>query len=87
MGLWLSRPTVGVAKSRLFGRFTEPGPEPGDRSDLIHPHTGQPIGTVLRTRRGSKPLFISPGDRIDVPHAEAIVRRCLTGYRLPEPTR
>ncbi|HZW03495.1 MAG TPA: endonuclease V, partial [Anaerolineaceae bacterium] len=66
MGLWLDRPTIGVAKSRLYGRYTEPGLNPGDRSDLFDPRNpGRVIGVVLRTRARSRPLFISPGHRID----------------------
>jgi deoxyribonuclease V len=88
MGLWLERPTIGVAKSFLYGRYTEPGPNPMDSEPLYDKHKPpQIIGTVLRTRLRSKPLFISPGHLIDVDHALDFVKRCCTGYRLPEPTR
>ena len=49
MGLWLDRPTVGVAKSRLYGIHTEVGPKRGDRVDLLDKNTNV-IGAVLRTR-------------------------------------
>lgn len=45
------------------------------------------IGAVIRTRERANPLYISPGHLIDVPHAVELVLRCVTGYRLPEPTR
>jgi deoxyribonuclease V len=45
------------------------------------------IGAVLRTRPGTNPLYVSPGHLIDVPHAVDFVLRCVTRYRLPEPTR
>src|SRR5215475_6782453 len=32
MGLWLERPTIGVAKSRLVGRHAEVGLQRGDRT-------------------------------------------------------
>jgi deoxyribonuclease V len=86
MGLWLERPSIGVAKSRLYGRHAEVGPSPGDRQDLLD-KDGTIIGTVLRTRERSKPLYISPGNSIDVKHATQFVLDCCTGYRLPEPTR
>jgi deoxyribonuclease V len=86
MGLWLERPTIGVAKSRLYGRHAEVGPRPGDRADLLDNH-GAIIGTVLRTREKSNPLYISPGHLMDVEHATQFVLDCCTGYRLPEPTR
>ena len=86
MGLWLERPTIGVAKSRLYGRHQEVGPNRGDRADLISKN-GTIIGTVLRTRERTNPLYISPGHLIDVEHATQFVLVCCTSYRLPEPTR
>jgi deoxyribonuclease V len=86
MGLWLDRPTIGVAKSRLYGRHTEIGPKHGDRADLLD-KMGNVIGAVLRMRERTNPLYISPGHLIDVEHATQFVLACSTGYRLPEPTR
>lgn len=86
MGLWLERPTIGVAKSRLYGRHTEVGSERGDRADLLD-KKGNVIGTVLRTREKTNPLYISPGHLIDVEHATQFILTCSAGYRLPEPTR
>jgi deoxyribonuclease V len=86
MGLWLERPTIGVAKSRLYGVHTEVGPKRGDRTDLLDKNTNV-IGSVLRSREKTNPLYISPGHLMDVEHAVAFVMACLTGYRLPEPTR
>ena len=86
MGLWLERPTIGVAKSRLYGKHDEVGAARGDRAELLD-RQGNVIGTVLRTRERTNPLYISPGHRIDVQHATEFVLACLTGYRLPEPTR
>ncbi len=86
IGLWLERPTIGVAKSRLFGKHKEVGPKRGDRADLLDNH-GNIIGAILRMREKTNPLYISPGHLIDVEHAVEFVLKCCTGYRLPEPTR
>lgn len=86
MGLWLERPTIGVAKSRLYGLHGEVGPKRGDRADLLDKNTNL-IGAVLRTREKTNPLYISPGHLIDVGHAVEFVMACCTTYRLPEPTR
>jgi deoxyribonuclease V len=48
---------------------------------------GEVIGSVLRTKTGSKPLYISPGHKISTENAVAWVTVCTRGYRLPEPTR
>jgi deoxyribonuclease V len=88
MGLWLECPTIGVAKSRLYGKHAEPGLDRGDRAPLYDEHNPeQVIGAVLRTREKVKPLYISPGHLIDVEHSVAFVMECVTRYRLPEPTR
>lgn len=85
LGVHLDMPSFGVAKSRLSGRFTMPGPKKGDMSALMMGK--ERIGTVLRSRDNVMPLFISPGHKIDIKTATALTIKCLRGYRLPEPTR
>jgi len=88
MGLWLDRPTIGVAKTRLYGHHVEPGRSAGDHVDLRDERDPkQVIGSVLRSQDKSTPLYISPGHLIDVAHAVEFVKRCMTKYRLPETTR
>lgn len=88
MGLWLDRPTIGVAKSRLYGRHVEPGPHAGDEVLLYDQrHPDRVIGAVLRSKERTNPLYISPGHLIDVSHAVEFVKNSISGYRLPEPTR
>lgn len=85
LGLFLNRPTLGCAKSRLIGTFEEPGREKGAFSPLYdHADT---IGAVVRTRTGVKPLFVSPGHLCSLDDAIQWTLRCTTHYRLPEPTR
>jgi deoxyribonuclease V len=85
LGVYLDRPTVGCAKSRLTGSHAEVGPAAGDSAPLVD--RGETIGTVLRSKANSNPLYISVGNKLSLPSAVEIVRRCLRGYRLPEPTR
>jgi deoxyribonuclease V len=85
LGLWLDLPTVGCAKSRLCGEHPEPGTQRGDQVPLRH--EGEEIGAVLTTRDRIKPLFISPGHKIDSATAAELVLACSRRYRLPEPTR
>jgi len=85
LGLFLEVPTIGCAKSRLCGEYAEPGNEAGSASELED--NGEVIGAIVRTRTGVKPLFISIGNRIDLPQAISRVLDCCRGYRLPEPTR
>jgi len=85
LGVLLDLPTIGVAKKRLCGRFEEPGAEKDDWSLLLDRE--ERIGTVLRSKNNTLPLFISPGHRMDQETALAITLSALGRYRLPEPTR
>ena len=85
LGVLTGLPAIGAAKSRLVGEFDEPGRERGARNPLRI--DGEPVGAVLRTRTGVRPLFVSPGHRIGIDTAVALVLECGGGYRLPEPTR
>jgi deoxyribonuclease V len=85
LGLWLGRPCLGCAKSWLVGDYAEPGPAAGDTSPLTI--DAEQVGVVLRSAAGAKPVFVSPGHRIDVAGATAVVRATLSGYRHPAPTR
>ncbi len=84
-GLWLQRPTIGCAKSRLVGVFDPPGPEKGDYSPLYYKN--QKVGSVLRTRTNVKPVFVSPGHLINYVQAREWVLAATTKYKLPETTR
>ena len=89
LGVLLDIPTIGVAKSRLYGEFDIadfPDTIPADIPlyDRARKHI---IGSVVRTKPRTNPLFISPGHKVSVASATRLVRDCLRGYRLPEPTR
>jgi deoxyribonuclease V len=86
MGLLLDLPTIGVAKSPLAVRGEQPGPEPGDWTPWSN-RQGEVLAAAVRTRPRAKPLYVSPGHRIDLPTALRFVLSCSRGYRLPEPTR
>ncbi len=85
VGVICDRPTLGCAKSRLIGEHGEPGTRRGARASLRD--GGERIGTVLRTRDGVRPVFVSVGHRVDLATAERVVLECAVGYRVPEPTR
>ncbi|HEY1379035.1 MAG TPA: deoxyribonuclease V [Gemmataceae bacterium] len=85
VGLWLQVPTVGCAKSRLYGKFEPPAPEAGSTSPLLAGK--QVVGEVVRTKDRVNPVFASPGHLIDTPGAVRAVLAGVRGYRLPEPTR
>jgi len=85
IGVLTGLPTIGVAKKRLCGEHRAPGVRKGAATMLKH--LGERIGTVLRSKDNVKPLFVSPGHRVSQATAVKLVKRHLTRYRLPEPTR
>ncbi|HJZ57745.1 MAG TPA: endonuclease V [Gemmataceae bacterium] len=85
LGLWLGLPCLGCAKSWLLGDYAEPGSKAADTSPLS---IGMDqVGVVFRSAAGAKPVFVSPGHRIDIASSVAVVRATLSGYRQPAPTR
>ena len=85
LGLFLDVPSVGCAKSRLTGRYEEPGQKKGSATDLVN--RGEVIGKVLRTREKVSPVYVSVGNKIDLDSAVELVLACSPKYRLPETTR
>ena len=85
LGLITDLPTIGVAKSRLTGTHGEVPLEKGHWVPLMD--GPERIGAVLRSRTGTKPLYVSPGHRISLETSLDYVLRCTPKYRLPETTR
>ena len=85
LGLWLEIPTIGCAKTRLVGDYSDLSIEKGAQTPLMYKE--RVVGSVLRSKKGVRPLFISPGHLIDVKSSVDVVYRCVGSYRLPESTR
>ena len=88
LGVLLDVPSVGVAKSFLYGHYDRTAAlVPGRSVPLLDKAGERVIGSVVQTKPRTNPLFISPGHRISVDSATRLVLDCVRGYRLPEPTR
>lgn len=88
LGVITGLPAVGCAKSRLCGRHEPVALERGAVQPLLAEGDGEVrIGSVVCTRTGVKPLYISPGHLSDFETSNALVLACGAGFRLPEPTR
>jgi deoxyribonuclease V len=86
IGLLLDKPTIGCAKSVLYGCYEEPAKEKGSKS-ILYDDQYRPIGIVLRTRENVRPVFISPGHLIGIHESADIILNCLSRYRIPDPLR
>ena len=78
LGLILSKPTIGVAKSRLIGTPVELDGE----TFLVD--EGEIIGAIVTAKQGGKPAFVSVGHMVSLETAIKIVKHCYKG-RIPEP--
>jgi len=84
-GLLIDLPTVGCAKSKLAGEYRPFPKERGKYSYLFL--KGKRVGAVVCTKDGTKPVFVSPGHRIDIVSSITVILKSCHGYRLPEPIR
>jgi deoxyribonuclease V len=83
LGLVLSKPTIGVAKSKLFGEVEENKVQEGV---AFLRDKGQVIGAVVATKHDGKPVYVSVGHMISLQTAIKIVKHCTRDNRIPEPT-
>ncbi|TWR26033.1 deoxyribonuclease V [Mucilaginibacter achroorhodeus] len=84
-GLITTIPTIGSAKSRLYGNFNEPADKPFAESPMYH--NNEQVGVALRSKVRCNPIYISPGHNISIRQSVDVIRNCIRGYRIPEPTR
>ena len=84
-GVLFDVPAIGCAKSILVGRHEPLGPERGARAPLVHRR--EVVGMAVRLRANVHPMIVSPGHRMDLETAVAIVEALGAGYREPETTR
>lgn len=85
LGLLLALPAIGCAKSLLVGHHDALGEAPGSQAEVLD--RDEVVGVALRTKVGSKPVYVSVGHKVDLATAVRLVLDCTWGYRLPEPTR
>ena len=85
LGVLINQPTIGCAKSRLIGRYQEPGLKRGSYSSLYN--GTKRIGYVLRTKDRVRCLFVSPGHCTDLQDARRWTLRLAKPYRLPQVIR
>jgi len=84
-GLLWDVPAVGCAKTLLVGEHERLPEERGAWVPLMD--RGEQIGAAVRTRDRVRPLFVSPGHRMDLATAVDLVLRLTPRYREAETTR
>ena len=85
LGVHLQKPTMGLAKEILVGKFEMPGLEQGATSPVLHRQ--EHIANAIRTKEKVKPVFASAGHLLDLATATQIALATTRKHKLPEPTR
>ncbi len=84
VGVLLDIPTIGCAKSPFFP-FRSPSEQKGSFT-VYRNDGGEKVGYCLRSRSSVKPIFVSPGHRMDFNISLRVALDC-SRYRIPEPLR
>jgi deoxyribonuclease V len=85
LGVMIDRPSIGVADHLLAGHAETPGPERGALAPIKD--DDEVIGMVVRTRKGSRPVYVSVGHKTDLSQAVELVLMTTGEHRMPEPIR
>lgn len=85
LGVLTGLPVIGVAKSPFTFTHEPPGPRRGDQSPLLD--GAEEVGRALRTRTGTKPVYVSVGHRTGLDNAVAHTLALARDFRQPETTR
>ena len=85
LGVLTDVPAIGVAKTLFVGTHEPVADERGSWQPLVHRR--ETVGAALRSRPGTRLIYVSLGHRISLATAVDYVMRCTTRYRLPETTR
>jgi len=85
LGLWLNLRSIGCTKNPLVKNFLPLALWRGSFEWIQE--DGKRVGAVLRTRERVKPVFVSPGYRIDLNTSIEIILAACPKFRIPEPLR
>lgn len=85
IGVLFDVPTIGCAENLLVGQDPGESLKHGEWAPIVV--QGQTVAAALQTRDGVKPLFVSPGHRMDLDTAIDVALPCCPTYRTPEPVR
>jgi len=84
LGIVTGLSTIGVGKTLPLGQVDLKHISPGETRPIIH--EGAVVGTALRPLTSTRPLYFSPGHRMDLATATDLVCRLNRSHRLPNPT-
>ena len=85
LGAVLGLPSIGVTHRPLYAAGERPTDRRGATAPLLL--AGEEVGRWVVTRRGRRPLAVTPGWRTGIETAVEVVLACAGAARTPEPLR
>ncbi len=85
VGVLFDLPTIGCAKNLLIGEFKDISLKRGNWADIFYKH--QKVGEAVCTKDDTKPIFLSPGNKIGFKNARSIILNLAINSKYPEPLR
>ncbi len=86
VGLKLDLPAIGIAKRSLL-KFGKEWLSPEKYADHEFIVDDMVVGVAIRLQEGVNPVFISPGNKIDIATSVEVIKGLTGEYRLPENLR
>lgn len=82
-GVLADVPTVGVGKRLLCGTVDLQGMHAAEARPVSH--AGEVVGMAVKSGPSSRPIYVSPGQHMDVASCVRLARLVFRGHRVPEP--
>lgn len=86
VGLELNMPCVGIAKSNLLP-YDKTGLSKEKHATQVFELENKVVGVAIRLQENVSPVFISPGNKIDLITSISIIKDLTTSYKLPDNIR
>lgn len=84
LGVLSGVPTIGITKSLLCGEVDLKDMDVGEARYVLL--NGERVGAALKTTARARPIYVSPGNKIDL-EAAIKVTLALSSHKVPEPIR
>jgi deoxyribonuclease V len=84
-GVFFDLPTIGCAKNLLIGEFKDMSLKRGNWANIFYSH--QKVGEAVCTKNDTKPIFLSPGNKIGFKNTRSIILDLTINSKYPEPLR
>ncbi len=85
VGVLTGKPTIGVAKKILCGKYSHEPSKKGDVEPIFL--KGRKIGFLYLSKKNTRPIVVSPGHLVSLETSLEIIKKCTYNFKFPEPLR